>query len=251
MQQLPSCSVIIPTYNYGHWIESAIDSVVTQDYPNKRIVVIDDNSTDDTEGFFVKREHRVLNNNWLEFLYKGVQVLYSKNPENYGPSKSRNIGIKAVWDDTHVYAMLDADDYWLENKLSKSMWKIIENPEHIGVVYTDNFNLQINTGIMTREFREPFNLHRLMEHNMVHSGSVISKLAFAKCGLYDENLRVAEDLDRWLAIAHKFIITHIPEALVVARISEHNTTSSINKDIWQKCWQTIGAKLKNNVYNNN
>ena len=47
---LPQITVLITTYNYGKFVEQAIDSVLAQDFAQERveIVVVDDGSTDDT-----------------------------------------------------------------------------------------------------------------------------------------------------------------------------------------------------------
>ncbi|RZK35042.1 MAG: glycosyltransferase, partial [Hymenobacter sp.] len=42
----PLISVIIPTYNYAAFLPRAIDSVLSQTYPNCEVIVIDDGSTD-------------------------------------------------------------------------------------------------------------------------------------------------------------------------------------------------------------
>src|SRR4029079_11365640 len=44
----PRFSVIIPTYNRGHVIEEAIDSVMVQRAGDFELIVVDDGSTDDT-----------------------------------------------------------------------------------------------------------------------------------------------------------------------------------------------------------
>jgi poly(ribitol-phosphate) beta-N-acetylglucosaminyltransferase len=48
--QAPSITVLITTYNYGHFIEEGIDSVLSQDSPQDQmeVVIVDDGSTDDT-----------------------------------------------------------------------------------------------------------------------------------------------------------------------------------------------------------
>ncbi len=46
----PRVTVLIDAYNYGRFIEEAIDSVLSQDFPPEQfeILVVDDGSTDDT-----------------------------------------------------------------------------------------------------------------------------------------------------------------------------------------------------------
>src|SRR5580658_9934692 len=46
----PFVSVVIDSYNYGHYVEQAIESALGQDFPHaqREILVVDDGSTDDT-----------------------------------------------------------------------------------------------------------------------------------------------------------------------------------------------------------
>ena len=57
----PLVSVIVPTYNYGHFIEETLECLCSQTYPNWECVVIDDGSTDDTAervARFIERDSR-------------------------------------------------------------------------------------------------------------------------------------------------------------------------------------------------
>lgn len=248
-QQLPIATVIIATYNYGKYIKSALDSVILQDYPLKRIVIIDDAGTDNTyqdvqSWMDDKKEVKVSDELGLAILgkYKDTSTVLLHNNENKGPSYSRNKGIKVTWPDSHVFAILDADDEWVQGKLSKSVMKILEDPQRIGGVYTDSDNLNQETGIKLREYREPFDLPRLLGgHNMIHSGCVFNKLALQECGLYDESLWVCEDLDLHLRIAQKFAYVHIPQPLVIQRVHS-NSLSAGNTEKYQAAWRYISQK---------
>src|SRR5215210_6468575 len=46
----PLVSVVVPTYNYGRFIGETLDSLRAQTYDEWECVVVDDGSTDDTEG---------------------------------------------------------------------------------------------------------------------------------------------------------------------------------------------------------
>jgi glycosyltransferase involved in cell wall biosynthesis len=44
----PAISIIIPCYNYARYVGEAIQSVLSQDYPYKDVIVVDDGSTDNS-----------------------------------------------------------------------------------------------------------------------------------------------------------------------------------------------------------
>lgn len=248
--KLPAVAVIITNHNYGQWILTAITSAISQDYPNKKIYIYDDGSTDDSVEILNKLlQIDEKDSSRLYANIQGVDVYAYNCTENRlkeakGPSYGRNRLIEAAINECHAFACLDADDYWLQGKLSESMIKIIEKPDKIGAVYTDTVGINVHTGHKYREFRESFSFSRLLEHNMVHSGCVISKAALQKVGVYDEEMRVAEDYDLWIRIAEHFQIYHIPKPLVVLRTGNYNSTATVSKEIWNKNWKRITTKMK-------
>ena len=46
--QLPRISLVIPSYNYGRYLEACLDSIISQGYPNLELIIMDGGSTDDT-----------------------------------------------------------------------------------------------------------------------------------------------------------------------------------------------------------
>lgn len=242
--QLPKVGVIICNYNYGQWITDAIKSAALQDYPNKEIYVIDDCSTDNTkevmQGFnelttspiFISDDN-ISEKHWYKI--NNTDMYFMIADRNGGPSRARNIAIKkAIANGCQVFAILDADDIWKQSKLSKSVLKIMEDPEIIGGVYTDYLHYYTDTNTVAYESKEPFSRLRLIQDCIVHSGCVINGLALQKCGLYDEDLRVCEDYNLWLRISNFFIFTHIPEDLVIVRVQPNNSTNTVDSERWQR-----------------
>src|ERR1700730_10813668 len=99
----PLVTVLIDTFNYGHFIDEAIRSVLVQDFPAEQmeIIVVDDGSTDDTRERVAQYAERV------QYFYK----------PNGGQASAFNFGIAKARGE--YVALLDADDYWLPSKLSK------------------------------------------------------------------------------------------------------------------------------------
>ena len=53
-------SIVIPSYNSGRFIEEAIESVLSQDYPDTECIVIDGGSTDGTLDILKKYQDKIL-----------------------------------------------------------------------------------------------------------------------------------------------------------------------------------------------
>ena len=252
--QIPSAAIVICNHNYGQYVCDAIASASNQDYPAKCIFVVDDASTDDS----VKRiEEFVLGPGLVspvvqeneEYILLHMQGNLScplylfRLKRNGGPSRARNFAIKlAIENKFHIIAILDADDIWQQGKLSKSVAKILENPERIGGVYTDYYIQNVVTGVTRYESKAVYDFSHLQRDCIIHSGCVINSLALREFGLYDESLRVCEDYDLWLDIAVKYLFYHIAEPLVIARVQPMNSTDSVSKEVWQQCYQKVKTR---------
>ena len=88
--------VIIPTFNSERYIARCLRSVVGQGYPNLRLIVVDDGSTDNTIGI-------------VESFVPSVECV--RLNENRGPAAARNAGLRVC--NGEFVAFLDSDDYWL------------------------------------------------------------------------------------------------------------------------------------------
>ncbi len=96
----PLVSILIPAYNAEPWIAATLDCALTQSWPNKEIIVVDDGSTDATAE--VARGYES----------KGVRVLRQKNS---GAAAARNLALANAGGDYIQY--LDADDLMSPEKI--------------------------------------------------------------------------------------------------------------------------------------
>lgn len=114
----PKVSVLIDTYNYGRYIQDAVDSVLNQDFPGSEveIIVIDDGSTDDTPEKIARY---------------GDKIQYFVKP-NGGQASAFNFGFERAHGE--IIAFLDSDDTWGQDKL-KLVVREFERCQQVDVVY--------------------------------------------------------------------------------------------------------------------
>lgn len=250
----PLVTAIIPVCNHEKWVEQAIMSIVDSTYQNKRIVVVDDGSTDDSVSKIIKLS------DWVDVNYngdepkfikkgniKGISILFAGFSKNYGPSTSRNYGIKTGWEGTDLFAFLDSDDWYEPSKIEKSVKIWQKFPNIIGVVYSDYTTINPYTGVQERQYKEPYSQIRLMQECIINNDSVVSKAALEKCGLYDENLRVCEDYQLWCNLSLRgFMAIHIAESLINIRVGNHSSTNSVSKEIWNQCYAQVLKNIRLN-----
>ena len=110
-------SIIMPAYNGGRFIGEAIESVKAQTYPNWELLIIDDGSSDNTPSIV------------SEYAKYDARLRLLRSPENRGPARARNIGIKEAHG--RYIAFLDSDDKWLPRKLQVQIARM----EQTGAVF--------------------------------------------------------------------------------------------------------------------
>ncbi|RFZ82236.1 glycosyltransferase family 2 protein [Mucilaginibacter terrenus] len=95
----PKVSIIIPAYNAAEYLRETIESALAQTWLNKEVIVVDNNSADDTY-------------NVAASFGSAIQLLKEVNP---GASFARNKGLSVATGD--YLQFLDADDLLADNKI--------------------------------------------------------------------------------------------------------------------------------------
>ena len=192
---IPVISIVIPTYNHAKFISKALESVIDQTYKNWEAIIIDNNSTDDTD--------KVINQ------YDDPRIKYLKINNNGVIAKSRNLGIKEAKGEW--IAFLDSDDWWTKDKLEVCFSKIGKNVDFIHHAFEYVFKSKSffrKKIIKGREFKKPI-LNDLLIGSITkgsqisNSSVIVRKNILLKIGYLNENkiLVGADDYDTWLRIA--------------------------------------------------
>ena len=115
----PSVDIILPNYNSEKFIQETLDSILQQTYKNWRLIIVDDNSSDNspTKISSFKRDN-------INFIRLGKKK---------GAAFCRNLGIRIS--NSKYVSFIDSDDYWSKEKLKKQI-SFMEEFNH-NFTYTD------------------------------------------------------------------------------------------------------------------
>jgi len=106
-------SILINNYNYGRFLREAIDSALNQTYPNTEVIVVDDQSTDDSREIIASYGDRI------------IPVL----KENGGHGSTFNAGFAVSKGSLICY--LDSDDVWLPTKVERIVEAALAHPDAV------------------------------------------------------------------------------------------------------------------------
>ncbi len=115
----PLISIVTPVYNAGSYIGQTIGSVLLQDYGNWELILVDDLSSDNSVPV-------------IEGYLEDPRIRLVRLTENKGAAGARNEGIKLA--NGEYLAFLDADDLWMERKLSSQLAHLMK--EHAAFSFT-------------------------------------------------------------------------------------------------------------------
>ncbi|MDF1655469.1 MAG: glycosyltransferase family A protein [Coxiellaceae bacterium] len=176
----PLISIIVPAYNAERFITDAINSLLNQTYTNIEIIIIDDESTDNTLAIARSFPNKVR--------------VYSQT--NSGPAAARNTGISKAKGE--LFAFLDADDTWGKNKLTKQQAVLQENPNIDMVFGHVKQNQTILSGIS-------------------HITLLVRKTSYLKVGNLETEWKCGEFID-WYARAKDLgLQEHLLDEVVASR----------------------------------
>lgn len=204
-------SVIIPCYNQARYLDTALQSVLSQTYNDWECIIVNDGSTDNTEDIC-----RL----WIE---KDTRFkFYTK--ENGGLPNTRNYGIERV-SGTYILP-LDADDYISPNYIEACVNEL--EIKDAKLVYGKMELFGNKTG--ERKLKA-YNYNDLLVANMIYCTAMYRKKDWKDIGGYDENMVYGlEDWELWVHMLHKNDLVSMVETITFYyRIKEKSMITLMDK----------------------
>lgn len=226
----PLVSVILPTYNREKYILRAIESVLSQDYKNIELIVVDDGSTDHTKTLVEE--------------YPDERVRYMRTPVNRGVAFARNAGIRRARGE--FIAFQDSDDVWLPGKLTKQIEQLLTADEETAVSYHIMARISptgerrwIPSEQTPMDSRSGKIYERLLRINHIGAPALcVRRDALTGpdgVGVFDTELPNLEDYDLVLRLARKYRIAYVDETLIETYQLSDGTNNDLMKGIVSKC----------------
>jgi glycosyltransferase involved in cell wall biosynthesis len=208
---VPTVSVVIPTHNRRRFLLPALRSVLAQQEIELEVLVVDDGSIDDSA-----EAARSLDD-------PRVRVL--RHRTSLGVASARNAGAAAA-DGTWI-ALLDDDDLWAPDKLTRQLAAVAEAGSrwcYAGAVEIDEAGRLIGGG---RPPTPELLMRDLTRRNQMPAGSsnvIVHGDVFRASGGFDVGLRHLADWDMWLRLARYGSPAFTPLPLVAYRLHPSQAT---------------------------
>jgi len=237
-------TVVIPCYNHEKYIEQAINSVLSQDYPSIELIVIDDGSTDNSPQIIKELHDKHQNFTYLPQKNSGLIATLKS-----GLNRARG----------EFFCQLASDDFLASNSISKRAEILCTNPDCVAV-FTDAYGVDGETVTQQRVTRDKLKRMYASDDPItqilngappIFATGLLRTSALQAIDAFDSTtFRYYEDLDTPILILTQGSFQYLDEALFYRRTHDTNvsgTTTHIRSEKI-KCYQKLLANSELAVY---
>ena len=207
---MPLVTVYVTNYNYGEYLDQALNSILDQTFRDYELLIIDDGSSDNSKEIISK--------------YVDIENVFTIYQSNLGLNKSNNIALKMA---RGKYLMrLDADDYLDPHALEIMVSKLNKHPD-LALVFPDYYEVDINGEILKQIRRHNFDDEVTLLDQPAHGACTMFRKSILKqVGGYDESVLKQDGYDIWLKIIGHYRISNINLPLFYYRLHQNSITQN-------------------------
>lgn len=202
-EDLPKITVVTPSLNQGAYLDTAIRSVLAQDYPNLEYIIQDGGSTD--ESLDIIRRHE-------------QSLAYWTSEPDSGPAEAINRGFSRATGD--IFTWLNADDAYLPGAFQSVIDLFVRSPE-TSLVYGEGWYID-EWGQRIEPCR--FVRRRFSRTYLVNKDPILQPAAYwrrslwAATGPLDASLRWVFDWEWFIRAFNHGRFQYIPRNLAAYRV---------------------------------
>lgn len=213
----PCVSIVLPTYNQCQYLPRAVQSILDQSFEDFELIVVNDGSTDGTDGYL-----RHLTDPRLVV----VEQANARLPRALNNGFNRARGTFHTW--------ISSDNYCSKYFLEDLVMALRAHPE-CGMAYSD-FALVDDQGRTVRiEKDKDFSYRNVLLGNPGNASFLYRRECYEEVGQYEPSLEGAEDWDMWLRIVEKFPTVHVQSTPYYYRLHERSMTETMKREIAAAC----------------
>ncbi len=223
---LPRISVITPSFNHAAFLAAAMDSVLSQNYPNLEYIVMDGGSKDGSADIILARADR---------------LAYWQSERDGGQANALNLGLARATGD--VIGWVNSDDLYLPGALKKVGRYFTEHPD-VMLVYGDCLWINEHDRVIEHVKPGPFDPAKLSYRCYMMQMSVFFRRdMLERIGSFDIKFPYALDYDLWLraGVSLQKNIAYLPETLACYR--GHEQSQSV-RDVLPALFDAIDVRRK-------
>ncbi len=209
-----SVMVVTPSLNQGMFIEEAIQSVLSQDYPAIEYIVVDGGSTDNTIEVLRK--------------YNGRFTWISEPDDGQAAAINKGVGRGT---NTAYVTWLNADDLLLPSGLGSMVSFLDHHPEYVAV-FGESYVIN-EKGERTGEYpTQPFNKKAFAVHCTISQpASLICRWAWDAVGGLDESIDTCIDYDLWWRLSEIGRMGYLRQFVACSRDHAQSKTRMLRKKV--------------------
>ncbi len=226
INKLPLVSIIVPSFQQSRFLRECIDSILTQDYPNVEIIVIDGGSTDGS----------------VEILESyGNKIFFISEPDD-GQADGINKGLSRSQGD--IIGWLNSDDLYKPGAIITAVTALL-GQSGCWLVYGEADYINVNGNHIGRYPTDTYSRRNLLKHCCICQPSVFfDRRLMDTAGNLNTNYDMALDYELWLRYSRFTPFLYLPETLAASRLYDDNKTAKYRgrsiKESISACKQNYG-----------
>lgn len=213
MQEFPSVSVVIPSWNQGRFIDRTLLSIFKQDYPGQvEVIVSDGGSTDETVEVLKKYGDRLI---WWSAKDKGFVDAVTK-------------GVARATGD--ILAIQSSDDYYLPGAFRRMAEAFQQYPE-ASFISGGEYAIDLQGNIMSSSNPAgPITPRSILFQTVPpQHATFVKRRFFEETGGMRREVDMCADIDQWYRVAHLAPGHYIPDMLAVYQLHPDQRTATSDK----------------------